>query len=106
MLTLVTRFCARVHAFVDGTLDAATLVQESRTAFATFRANVRATAPVLLPYADADAAAGATDVRAYLQLDEDEDGDVPLSVAPQGPRCMYLNEVRTRIAQCVVFSCP
>lgn len=50
MLNLIQTFCSDVRCFVDGKLDTATLVQENRKSYTTFKKNIRATAPLFIPY--------------------------------------------------------
>ena len=87
----------RVNAFVEGSLDAATLVQEARAAYGKYKIGIRSTAPEFLPYssrgsAQADMNAGRT--TRFLRLDDEDDVDRLIAVS-----YIYLDDVRNRINQ-------
>lgn len=100
VLTLLTQFCVQVNSFVEGSLDAASLVQESRAAYGEYKISIRSTAPEFLPYANPNAARaeiGSGRAIKFLQLDDDE------GVAMQAnPSFLFLDDVRNRINQCVI----
>jgi hypothetical protein len=86
-----------MNAHIEGKLDAATLVQTSRAAFAKFKVNIRSTAPSLLPYlhqneAQAKMASGRT--LQYLRVEDDEE-----VVVSSSPQYIYLDDVRRRVAE-------
>ena len=118
MLSLVTSFCAAVHAHVEGGAGTAALVQRNRASYAQFKRAVRATAPPFLPFPSfAEAPPHAF---AYLALDlndeegegEGEDsfrvaGEVPVEAPAGTQQMMYLRDVKKFIAGSVrsVSSC-
>ena len=97
VLTLLTQFCAQVDSFVEGSLDAASLIQESRAAYGKYKIGIRSTAPEFLPYvnrATAQSEINTGRAMKFLKLDE-EDGIGRATTAS----FLYLDDVRNRINQ-------
>lgn len=96
VLNLVTQFSGSIEAHIEGRLDCAELVQKSSTAFASFKSNIRSTAPAFLPYANYDEASLSSEaIYPLLEVDRHDNAAYVPAVF------IYLEDVRNRINRCV-----
>ena len=100
---MVTTFCQEVQLHVRGDSHAARLVQENRRSYATYKRDIRGSAPKFLPFPtspDSD-----SDLAEYLDLDDDDDDDDECDNTGTPPTSMdgymYLEDLKSHIEKFV-----
>ncbi|KZT07896.1 uncharacterized protein LAESUDRAFT_811749 [Laetiporus sulphureus 93-53] len=108
VLGLVAEFCKTVQAYIVGGPTTASLVQENRQAYATFKRRIRSTAPPFLPYPSPQECG--PDSIQYLQIDDERDDDNVVhsgsGAATFPPNSMYLLDMKKYIRQSVTRELP
>lgn len=109
ILGLVTSFCEDLKLNVHGDPNRSELVQSTRKIYASYKHDVRSSAPQFIPFVDENEL-GADDLTQFLRLDddgEDEDADEGdgstdgQQIDVQSMRYIFLKDVKTHIERFV-----
>ncbi len=97
VLTLLTEFCSEVKLHVKGGTQASSLIQANHQTYASFKGDIRGSAPPFLPFPTASLFLVPANVSPYLRLEEEEKECTTVNPSPFGVRYIYLDDVREHI---------
>lgn len=100
VLTLVTSCGADFQKYVEGGVDAATLVQATRGAFATFKQGIKGTTPNFLPYLSSED--NKPGFKTYLEGEEEES----FNESGYTTRPFFLEDMRRHIEKSITRELP
>ncbi|KAH8092248.1 P-loop containing nucleoside triphosphate hydrolase protein [Cristinia sonorae] len=102
VLSMVTGFCHAVQLLVQGDSDNSTLVQQNRRTYATFKSDVRSSAPRFVPFPSAkDSGAGG-----WTAENDEEDRDEGMEFVGKEGSLIYLEDVRKHISKSLTRELP
>jgi len=93
MSILITKFCASIEGYAQGSPEAGRLIHENRTVWRVFKAEIRGTAPNFKPFVDAMGSSG----KFENCLGDGEDEELISDGQP-----FYFTDMRRHLEQCVV----
>ncbi|EKM52205.1 uncharacterized protein PHACADRAFT_198273 [Phanerochaete carnosa HHB-10118-sp] len=97
VLSLLTTFCRDVASYINGDTDTASLVQQNRRTYATFKRNIRSSAPPFVPLPSALSSRSGLAMYSEADSDDDDSSDV-VDLTETGPRqYITLQDVRKHI---------
>ncbi|KAI0039468.1 hypothetical protein FA95DRAFT_1504134 [Auriscalpium vulgare] len=109
MRNLIGSLYEQFDGFAKGSQGSERLIQTSRTIFAQFKRDIRATAPEYVPFLKTDPRSAADWTAARGNLQDSEDEGVHEHATSTGRRLrkpIYLDEVRSRIAGSITRELP